>query len=123
MSTVSTGHIVSVDLYSDGATLVKSCSQSATFVRVHFSYLKIFSELWYTVGIAPSTGLTPVTLFDEVRRKLELKLIQRFIFLLFKRLITASYKGVVSSGAIYISRISMFIYVEPEERTLSYFKR
>lgn len=67
--TVNKGHVVLVDFHCDDATLAKSGTQGATFIRVRFSNLKPHTETWYTVGIAPSSATISTNIPDEKRRR------------------------------------------------------
>lgn len=49
------GHLVGIDIYSDGTTLAKSGSQSANAMLVRFVNTSGLSESWFEVGIAPSS--------------------------------------------------------------------
>lgn len=54
--------VLLVDFYSDGTTLTKSGTQSATFYRVRFSNLQNCSETLHTVGISPTMKTIPLSL-------------------------------------------------------------
>lgn len=112
------GHIILVDFFVDGATLSKSGTQSGTFLRVRFSNIKGYSEKWYDIGIAPSVKVFLQYLSKERKRKAQMILFQRFIFLTFKDLIKASHFGCVVNGVTLLPRISMVIVDQPEERAV-----
>lgn len=115
---VSNGSIVLIYLYSNGATMSKSGTQSLTFLRVRFSNVRPYTEEWYTVGLAPSPTSIPATLPDDTRRRLRLQLIHRFIFLMLKAIISASYTEFVVAGRTYYTRVAMLVTDQPEEGTL-----
>lgn len=79
-TSVSNGHVVLIDFYSDGATMSRSGTLSATFHRVRFSNLYIYCGNWFTVGIAPTAKTLSSSLPAAQRRKLKLLLMQRFLF-------------------------------------------
>lgn len=54
---------------------------------------------------------------------LKLQLAQRFLFLHFKPLIKAYYKGTVQNGCTYFPLVAMLVDDQPEERTLLSLKR
>lgn len=107
-----------VDFYSDGATLAKSRSHCAPFIRVLFSNIDACSESLFTVFIAPNTKAIPPEVPGKNRRKMQLNLMQWFIFTIFKKIITASHNGTVSDAVLLFSRISMIASYQPEDRTL-----
>lgn len=47
--------VILVNLHSIGATLSKSGTQGATFLRVWFSNLRPYTEKWHTIDIAPTS--------------------------------------------------------------------
>lgn len=101
----------------------KSGTQGLSFLRVRYANLKPHTEHWFTICLAPVTSIITATLPDETRRKLKLQLYHCFIFTLFRRLVRASYTGIVFNATTYSPRISMVVADQPEERSLLALKR
>lgn len=56
---LSTSKIILLDFYIDGATLSRSGTKSASFLRIRYSNIDQYSETWHTIGIAPTNKLIP----------------------------------------------------------------
>lgn len=106
------------DFYSDTATLWKSNTHGATFVRIRFSNIQTFFEQWFTVGTASNTSYIPLYLPDERRMYVKIQLFHRFIFLLFNPMIRASFNGYRIDGQTYFTRLDLVLADQPEESTL-----
>lgn len=107
-----------MDFYYDGATMAKYGIDGANFIEVRFSNVDQYSETWYTVGIAPTSKVTPASVPTQKRRKMKLLLFQWFIFLMFRNLIGVSYNDGLSQGALLYACISIIICDQPEEMSL-----
>lgn len=123
MHIVHGDHVVLLDFYSDDTKLSKSGTQGAIFIRVRFSNLRVHTESWCTVDIAPSSRAIETFLPDQKRWQLKLKLAQPFLFLLLKPLIEYSCKGTVLNGFTYFLLLAMFFADQSEERTIFSLKR
>lgn len=66
------GHVFLVDLYSDGARMVKYGTQRETFQGIRFANIRDYSKTWYMVGISATVKNLPPGLPDELRRRLRL---------------------------------------------------
>lgn len=75
------------------------------------------------MGIAPTARSIPGIFPDEKVRHFKVQLLQRIIFVLFKRLIQSSCNEVVVGGTTYVPLISMLVADQPEEHTLVFLKR
>lgn len=117
-STVRFGHVVLVELFADGATLFKSGTQSAKFVRMRFANIKWYWEKWFDMGTAPIQKHFQWYLRDARKRRLKSLLYHRFLFQLAQNLISASYTGSVVNDQTLVPRVSIFIADQPEERML-----
>lgn len=107
--------IVVCDLYSDGTTLSKSRFRSANPIRIRLVNVRGYSGNWHEVVISPSMQYKS-SYYDP---KLALKrsvLFQRFLFLLFENIFTASCAGVVIDGVITDIRINMIVAEQKQER-------
>lgn len=103
------GHVVLLDFYSDGATMSKYGTQSASFKCVRFPNLDKLSEQWFTVAITPISRTLPSSLPYAHLRKLKLQLMHGFIFLVFGKFINDSYSGFAVNGKILLAHIGMII--------------
>lgn len=116
-------HVVLVDFYSNWAKLTKLWTQSATFLRVWFISIKQYTEKWLKIGIAPTARTIPSSVPNARRGQLRLSLLQRFIYICFKKRNQACFNGFVFKGYTYITRVGMFVADQPEERTVIALKR
>lgn len=73
-----------VHIYSDGATLWKSVSQSMTTLRMKMSKLRGWRHCWYNIGLCPCQSDEAKALTDERRRREKNYMFQRFIILVTK---------------------------------------
>lgn len=122
-ASVNHGHVVLMDMYSDGTTMSKSGTQSLTFVRVSLSSLHPHSEQWHTIRIAPTSSSIPTALPLQRRRQLKLQLLHWFMFRIFRTTTLASFSGIIVHCSTFYPRIAMLIADQPEERTLMSLKR
>lgn len=114
----SNGALLLVEFYIDGATLSRSGTQSASFLRVRFSNIQYYTEEWSTIGIVPTCKRIPSSLPSNTIRRLRRELIQRFIFITFKSLISSSYTGHAIIGSLLIPRIGTINADQPQERAI-----
>lgn len=121
-TSLSSGRLVLVDMFSDGATLSSSGTQSAMFIRTRFPTVKKISEKWFDVAIAPTSINYQEYLSTDKKRMLKLEVSQRYLFLVFKKMIEASQNGKIIQGAILYPRIAMTIMDQPEERSTLFLK-
>lgn len=72
---MTTGRVVLVDFYSGGATMAKSGTQEATFIRALYTSIDKFSETWLTLRIASTAKTLPPGLPYErgAEAKVEIK--------------------------------------------------
>lgn len=112
------GHLVGIDLFSDGATLSKSGSQSANSVRVRFINISGISEVWHEIGTAPSIDCGDERRSETDKRGERMFLFQRYLFIALKDLVAASAHGVVFQGAMLFPRIVMIFADQKQERVL-----
>lgn len=68
MNSVQERHVVWLDFYSDGTTLSKSGTQSASFLKIRFSHILAISKRWYKIEIEQTPTTIPSNLPYEVRR-------------------------------------------------------
>lgn len=117
-STVKYWRVVFVDFFANSATLSKSGTKCATFVRVWFGNIRKMVRRWNRTH----TKHFPLYLPDSQKRRLKALLYHRFILQLAENLIRALYTGHVVSGQTLVPRIGMCIADKPEERMLFSFK-
>lgn len=84
-------------------------------------YCKNIDVLFIVIG--PNSRTITSSIPDERRRNLNVQLLRRFLFLLLKNLIKASFHVFFVNGTIYMTRISIFVADKPWERTLYVLKR
>lgn len=107
-----------LEVYSDGAILANSGTNSPKFCLFRFSNLQEYSKDWLKVAISSCTKRITASLHVDKRRKMKVNLLQRFLLLLFKNTIRASYSGFVVNGAMLFTRMGMVALDQPEERDL-----
>lgn len=112
------GYIVLVESYLDCATISESFTQSAKFYKARLSIIDDYSKDFHTISIAQTTKITPWFLPVEQKRKLELYLMNRFFFNVFKNMICASYIVVTVNGTNTKPLISIVVADQLEERIL-----
>lgn len=109
------GHLVAIDVYSDGTSLSRSGSQSANAMSVSFSNIRGITDVWYEVGIVPSVYCADKKFSDAEKRRERLEIFQRFLFVVFKDLISASFDGVLFQGTTLFPRMIMTVADQPQE--------
>lgn len=112
------GHFVLVYFYSNEATLVTYGTKSTPFLCLRLNNIMRYPEIWYTIGIEPSSRPVHSSIRDEHRRQLTLKLMKTFIFFCFKDLFLASYDGFFMIGATYTPLLGIFVTKQPEEGSI-----
>lgn len=108
---------VGIDLYSDGATLAKSGSQSANSMRVRFVNIAGMSQTWHEIGIAPAIDTDGEVRTDIEKRKERMVLFQRYVFLVLRDVIKASSEGVLFDGRLIFPRVTMIVSDQKQERS------
>lgn len=105
ITNVNTGHVLLTDFCSALTKISKSGTHGITFIPVRLANLRPNSKTWLTVGIDPMpTSITSI-LPDENRRELKFQLLHRFIFLMFKFMLEASYSGLMEPVYIHPSPV------------------
>lgn len=115
-SSVSFGNVGLVDLFADGCTLALFGTESWNFVRVSFSNITGFYEMWFQIGIATTQKQFPEYIPNARRQCLRALLYHCFLFMMTKELVKDSYNGFIVKGIIIAPRVGMVIADQPEER-------
>lgn len=88
------------------------------YIRFRFTNISQISESWFTLGFAPTHRTIPESLPKEQKINMKLRLMQRFIFHLFKALSRSSYTGVTVASTTLCPRISFIFLHQQEDLTL-----
>lgn len=98
-----------VGFFTDSCTLITSDTQNGTFTILRFFNIKRYSENWFNMGITKTQKQFPEYILDAPRRRLRAPLYHRFVLLITKELVKASYHGLMINKVTLVPRLRMGI--------------